>query len=275
MSINSGEKFRESIPESRRVVVKIGSRVIVGPTGRPDHARIRSLVSQSAEISRRGYQLVIVSSGAIAAGMEALGIQDRPSLVPDLQMCAAVGQGILMAQYADYFSREKLLVGQVLLTHDDFDRKIRIANLRRTMDHMLSHGIIPIVNENDAVADEEVKADMSLGDNDYLASLVVRQIRADLLVMLSTVDGLRAPRGKTGKTVRVPYVEAVDRKVQELVKPSDGTLSKGGMDSKLRSAAVCMKSGCNVVIACGRRKDVLTRIMRGDDEGTLFLGAPV
>ncbi|MGI5869873.1 MAG: glutamate 5-kinase [Kiritimatiellia bacterium] len=274
MSMNSGDKFRQTLPESRRVVVKIGSRVIVRSTGRPDKAQMKSLVVQMAAMRRDGYEIVVVSSGAIAAGMEALGIAKRPELVPDLQMCAAVGQGRLMATYSELFGKEKIIVGQMLLTHDDFDSKIRLANMRRTMDHMLRLGIIPIINENDAVADEEVKADLSLGDNDYLASLVARQTRADLLILLSTVDGLRAPVANN-RSRRVPYVEKINKAVLQLVRPATpGGVSKGGMDSKLRAADACMKAGCNVVIANGRRKNVLANVIAGRDEGTLFIGAP-
>ena len=275
MSINSGDKFRQSLPESRRVVVKIGSRVIVRKSGKPDKARIKRLVLQLAAMHRAGYELVVVSSGSIAAGMEALGMPSRPTAVPDLQMCSAVGQGRLIATYAEMFGKLKIRVGQMLLTHDDFESKIRLANLRRTMDHMLRARVIPIINENDVVADEEVKADLSLGDNDNLASLVVRQTRADLLILLSTVDGLRAYDAK-GRTRRVPYVEAVNKAVLQLVRPpAAGGLSKGGMDSKLRAADACMKAGCNVVVADGGRKDVLANIIAGRDEGTLFIGAPV
>ncbi len=273
--MNSGEKFRQTLPESRRIVIKIGSRVIVRKSGRPDIAKIRCLVEQICKIERSGYEVVIVSSGAIAAGMEALNIVKRPEAVPDLQMCAAVGQGLLMACYSELFGKEKIIVGQMLLTHDDFTRKIRLTNMRRTMDHMLRAQVIPIINENDAVADEEVKADMSLGDNDNLASLVVRQIRADLLILLSTVDGLRA-HAENGRSHRVPYVEAVNKAIQKLVQPPvAGGVSKGGMDSKLRAAASCMKAGCNVVIADGTKKDILTHIISGKDVGTLFIASPV
>ena len=272
--MNCGDRFRQTLPESRRVVVKVGSRVIVGKTGRPDMARIRGLVSQLASMRRSGYEVVVVSSGAIAAGMEALRIAERPMSVPDIQMCAAVGQGRLMAKYASEFDKEKVLVGQVLLTHDDFEHKIRLANMRRAMDHMLCAGIIPIINENDVVADEELKAYMSLGDNDHLASLVVRQVRADLLVMLSTVDGLRAPVNG-GRTVRIPYVEEIGKDIMKLVRPPEaGGISKGGMDSKLRAALACTKAGCNVVVANGRKKDVLRNVISGCDEGTLFIASP-
>ena len=272
---DSGRKFRQTLPESRRIVVKIGSKVLVGAGGRPDRRRIAALVRQVAALRRAGHELVLVSSGAIASGMEALGLSRRPSAVPDLQMCAAVGQVRLMTLYHELFAAERVLAAQLLLTHDDFERRLSVANMRRTMDHLLARGVVPIVNENDAVADEEVKAFMSLGDNDHLASLVARQTRSDLLVMLSAVDGLRRPISG-GRTVRVPYVESVGRAVMALVRPAEaGALSKGGMDSKLRAASACMQAGCNVVIADGRRRDVLARVVAGEDEGTLFPAIPL
>ena len=271
---SSNARFREALAESRRIVVKVGSKVLVGAGGRPDRRRMERLVAQTARLVRDGYEVVLVSSGAIASGMEALGMRTRPSSVPDLQACAAVGQGRLVSIYHGLFDKEKIVAAQLLLTHDDFERKLSVANLRRTMDHLLRAGVVPIVNENDAVADEEVKAYMSLGDNDHLASLVARQTRSDLLVMLSTVDGLRRPAG-AGRTARVPYVAAIDRSVAALVrKESPGGVSKGGMDSKLKAAAACVQAGCNVVIADGRRKDSLLRVVRGEDEGTLFPAIP-
>ena len=270
----AGQKFRQALPESRRIVIKIGSRVIVQSSGRPDRRRIRRLVSDVARAKKAGYEVVIVSSGAIASGMEALGIRQRPTVVPDLQMCAAVGQGLLITEYAELFAKEHLLVGQVLLTHDDFTRKVNVTNLRRTMDHLLSAGVIPIVNENDVVADEEVKADMSLGDNDYLASLVVKQVRADLLILLSTTDGLKDMSAE-GRNRRIPFVENINRETFRLVAPATGGLSKGGMDSKLKAAQSCTKAGCNVVIANGRENDVVKSILAGEDVGTLFVASPL
>lgn len=269
------QKFRQCLPESRRVVVKIGSRVIVQSSGRPDVRRLRALVSEFAALHREGYEVVVVSSGAIAAGMEALGLQERPSTVPDLQMCAAIGQGRLISQYTEFFAKEKILTGQVLLTHDDFAQKVRLANLRRSLDHLFRAGAIPIVNENDVVADEELKADLSLGDNDHLASLIARQVRADLLVLLSTTDGLRDTT-EAGKNRRIPCVENFGRDLRRLVKPADGKgLSKGGMDTKLTAAETCVQAGINVVIAHGRKKGVLASVLAGEDVGTLFAASPV
>lgn len=266
--MNLEHRFREFLPEARRIVVKIGTRVIAQKTGRPDMLPLKSLVDQVAELHRRGYEILLVSSGAVGAGVEALGITSRPKSVPDLQMCAAVGQARLMSHYEELFSAEKITIGQVLLTHSDFQNRIRFANAKRTMEHMIRRGVIPIINENDVVADEEIKADLSLGDNDYLAALVVKLVRADLLVILSTVDGVLDAKGK-----RVPYIENL-ADAFGLVNPVQaGGLSKGGMDSKLRAAQIAVKAGCGVVIACGRNKKVLTSVMAGQDVGTLILSS--
>ena len=260
-------RYREFLPESRRVVVKVGTRVIEQKSGCPDLKSIRSLVKQVAALHRAGYEILMVSSGAIGAGIDALGLKKRPTLVPDLQMCAAVGQAKLMAQYEQLFQTEGLIIGQVLLTHTDFQHRIRFANAKRTMEHMLRQGIVPIINENDVVADEEVKASLSLGDNDYLAALVVKLVRADLMVILSTVNGVLDGDGK-----RVSCIENLTSAFK-LVDPSlqAGGLSKGGMDSKLRAAQIAVKSGCATVIADGRERNILANILAGKDVGTLLI----
>ncbi len=267
-------KYRQFIPEARRIVVKIGTRVIAQKTGRPEIARMRRLAAQVSVLYRAGYQIVLVSSGAIGAGMAALGISTRPTEVPDLQMCAAVGQARLMMLYEELFQASRIRIGQVLLTHDDFENRIRHSNARRTLEHLLRNRVIPIINENDVVADEEVKAYLSLGDNDYLAALVVKLVRADLLVVLSTVDGLL--RMDAAPPRRVPCIEKLDKEAFKLVNPVGASgLSKGGMESKLRSAQIASKAGCAVVIANGRRANALTDILAGKDVGTLILGATI
>lgn len=269
-------RYREFLSESRRAVVKIGTRVITRKTGRPDALYMKRIVRQVAALRHQGYEMVIVTSGAVGAGMEALGLTTRPTEVADLQMCAAVGQARLMTQYETFFAKEKLHVGQMLLTHDDFQHRVRCGNTRRTLEHLLRHGVIPIINENDVVADEELKGDFSFGDNDYLASLVVKLVRADLLILLTTVDGLLAPNGRNGTMRRVPCVEKLGPDIFKLVTPANAnTLSKGGMDSKLTAAQAATKAGCSVVIANGRKTNVLTGILSGEDIGTLIMANPL
>jgi glutamate 5-kinase len=265
-------KFRESTADARRVVVKIGTRVLALKTGRPDVRRMREIVRQLATLQKAGYELLLVTSGAVGAGIEALGMKERPASLPDLQMAAAVGQTRLMSRYAELFGARGITVGQVLLTHADFDDKIRLTNIRRTLHNLLLNRVLPIVNENDVVADEEIKADLSFGDNDFLASLVVKLIRADLLIILTTVDGLREPDGK-GRTRRVRYIETITKAVHALVNGGPSALSKGGMSSKLRAADAAARSGCSCVIANGRENDIICRVMRGEDAGTFILAA--
>jgi len=263
-------KYREMIPEVRRVVVKIGSRVLVQKTGRPDVRRMRSLVRDISQLKKAGYEVVVVTSGAIGAGMEALRMKERPTKLPDLQMAASVGQTRLMCRYSDLFARRGCKVGQVLLTHDDFHHRIKMTNIKRTMENLLRSGVIPIINENDVVADEEIRAGLALGDNDYLSSLLVKLIRADLLIMLTTVDGVRMT-GNSGRTKRMRYIEHVTRETYSHITKGAGALSKGGMETKLRAAHAISRSGCSTVIANGRTAGVLCAVMKGEDVGTIIL----
>ncbi len=268
-------KFREVIGDARRIVVKLGSRVLVQKNGRPDTRRIRHLVGQIADIHAAGREVVVVTSGAVGSGMEALGMTSRPSDVPDQQMCAAVGQARLMARYSELFGARGILVGQVLLTHEDFTHTLRLTNAHRTLDNLIRHRVVPVINENDVVADEEIKADLVIGDNDYLAALVVRVIRADLLVMLTSADGVREwlPNGRSR---RLRYIETINRATHALVAPPQaGGLSKGGMGSKLDAAQMASKAGCTVVIANGRQPDVVERVMRGLCVGTIIPAAGI
>ena len=265
-------KYREVIGDVRRVVVKIGSRVLVQRTGRPDVRRMRALVGEIASLRKAGKEVVLVSSGSIAAGMESLGMTRRPTDLPALQMAAAVGQTRMMSRYEDLFGRQGCKVGQVLLTHDNFEHKVTLTNARRTLEALIRSEVIPIINENDVVANEEIQAVATVGDNDFLASLVVKLIRADLLVLLSTVDGVRES-GDSGRTRRIRYLEKINRSTFKLVQDSASHLSKGGMTTKLKAAKAVADAGCSSVIANGRQAAVLTRIMNGEDVGTIILAS--
>ncbi len=263
-------RYRESVVDARRIVIKLGSRVLVKSTGKPDSRHMRSLVKQIAALNREGREVVVVSSGAIGAGMEALGMKKRPAKLPDLQMAAAVGQCRLMSRYDDLFAAESCRVGQVLLTRANFQHKIRMTNARRTIENLLRHHVVPIINENDTVADEEIKADLSFGDNDHLSALLVKLIRADLLLLLTTVNGFYK-RVASGRTQRTSYLESITPSTLRCVTKSTSALSKGGMRSKLSAAQIATKAGATAVIANGRSADIVTRIMDGDDVGTIVV----
>jgi len=251
---------RDALKNAKRIVVKVGSKVLVQRTGRPDSQRLKLLVDELAKFQTGGGEVAFVSSGAIGAGLDALGMKTRPAAIPDLQMAAAVGQTRLMSLYDQLFGENQCNIGQVLLTHDALKHRERHLNARNTLLNLIAHRIIPVINENDAISTEEIQ----FGDNDVLAALVAILIDADALVLLSTTDGLR-----DGER-RVSYIEEVDNDVLRLVADKQDHLSTGGMASKLESAQIAAHNGIPVVIADGRKTGVLTRIFQGLDEGTLL-----
>jgi glutamate 5-kinase len=252
---------REALKNAKRVVVKAGSKVLVEASGCPDQQQLNALVDELAQIHNAGGEVAFVSSGAVGAGLEALGMSTRPKQIPDLQMAAAVGQIRLMSAYDQFFSQNDVRIGQVLLTHDALKHRERHLNARNTLLNLISNRIVPIINENDAISTEEIK----FGDNDVLAALVAILIDADALVLLSTTDGLRDEENN-----RVSYIEEVDDDILGLVSDKKDNLSTGGMASKLKSAAIAAHNGVPVVIANGRKEGVLTQIFSGEDEGTLL-----
>ena len=259
-------KERASLQDVRRVVVKVGTHSIAKPTGRPDYRALRRLVSQLCELRKAGLEVIFVSSGAVAAGVEALGLSARPTQVNDVQMCAAVGQARFISEYERLFEAHDVKIGQVLLTHADFDDRRRAANVRRSLDHLVRAGIVPVVNENDVVADEEIKG-LTFGDNDWLSSLIVKLVCADALVLLTTVDGLLDENGRRVHTIgRIRDAFKLVRAGQK------GSLSKGGMDSKLKAVQNAAKAGAHVVIANAATPRVLQSIFAGRGVGTFVPG---
>ena len=263
--MNNYNQHREIFCKVRRVVVKAGSKVLVQRSGRPDRVRIEKLVDEISQLHNKGIESALVSSGAVGAGLDALKIRTRPTDMADLQMAASIGQHRLMGIYGELFSKNKCTIGQVLLTHDVLKDRERHLNARNTLLHLIAHKIIPIINENDTISTEEIK----FGDNDVLAALVAILIDADALILLSTTDGLRE-RSKNGKTKKVTCIEKVDAKIMAMIEDKVDSISTGGMTSKLQSAEIAAQNGIPVVIANGRKNNVLNRILNGEDEGTLF-----
>jgi glutamate 5-kinase len=249
-----------------RIVVKLGTGVLTDRQKQPDSSQMGQLVAQVAEQHQAGKEIVLVSSGAVGAGMGALGFAKRPTELAELQACAAVGQSRLMAMYEQLFSRYKLQVAQVLLTHEDLEHHERHLNARNTLLALLQRGVVPVVNENDAVSFTELK----FGDNDRLSALVATLLPADLLVILTTVDGLIENFGQANSKT-MPLVEKIDLKVEEQAGGTTSPTAVGGMDSKIQAAKVVIRSGIPLVIASGRKKNALARILNGQEEGTLFV----
>ena len=264
--LNDGFRMRTVFTDARRVVVKVGTHAIARPTGRPDYRALRRIVSQLSALRKAGVEVVFVSSGAVAAGIEALGLKSRPSDVNDVQMCAAVGQARFIFEYERLFASFGVKIGQVLLTHADFDSPRRAANVRRSLDHLVRAGIVPVVNENDVVADEELKG-QTFGDNDRLSALIAKLVRADALILLTTVDGLLDADGR-----RIPEIRRVSDALKFVKSGSKGALSKGGMDSKLRAVRDASSAGINTVIANGRAPHVIEAVLAGRNVGTFMPG---
>ena len=256
----------ECLKQISRIVVKLGTGVLTDSRKQPDLEQMEQLVAQVAEQRKAGKEMVLVSSGAVGAGMGVLGHQKRPPDLAELQACAAVGQSRLMATYEALFAKHGLSVAQILLTHDDLQHHERHLNARNTLVTLLGHGVIPIINENDVVSFTELK----FGDNDKLSALVASLLPADLLVILTTVDGVIENFGKPNpKTIQV--IEQIDGALEQLAGGTDSATAVGGMASKIEAAKIAVRSGIPLVIASGRKKRVLARIVAQESEGTLFV----
>ncbi|MBA3393787.1 MAG: glutamate 5-kinase [Deltaproteobacteria bacterium] len=249
---------RAGLVQCRRVVVKIGSRLLAeSPASRP-----ATIADQVVELRRRGVEVVIVSSGAIALGVRRLRLAGRPHELPALQAAAAVGQSRLMQHWEHAFAAHDIAIGQVLLTHDDLGDRRRFLSARQTLRALLDHQVVPIINENDTVATEEIK----FGDNDQLAALVCNLVSADALVILTDVEGVRDANG-----VRMPIVRDIDREAAPVASGTTGDVGSGGMASKVGSARIVTRTGVPAIVAPGREADVLVRVLAGADVGTLFV----
>ena len=244
----------------QRFVVKVGSSVLTDEGGHLLPKRIEQLVEQMAACVAEHRQPLLVSSGAIACGMAKLGLRRRPTVLAQLQACAAIGQGELMHVYTKTFAKHGLLAAQILLTQDDLADRARFRNAKQTLLTLLDRRVIPVINENDTVAVEEI----TFGDNDRLAALVAAVVEAELVVILSDVDGFL----QGGKLVE--RVEALGKLHGSNLGPGRAT-TKGGMASKLEAARIAGHSGIPLVIANGTKPGVLTDVLSGQSVGTLFV----
>ncbi len=256
--------YRQTVVRNaRHVVVKVGTHSICAQGGRPDRRAIGRLARQIAALRQRGVVVTLVASGAIGAGMGELGLSARPRTLPQLQATAAVGQGELMRTFHDVFARHGVTVAQVLVTREDFDSRPRYLNIRNTLSALGDFGAMAIVNENDTVAVDEIR----FGENDVLAALVTTMLGADLLVLLTNVDGVI----KDGEVLDV--IEQVDEGTLDLARPTRSSLGSGGMSSKLVAAGLVTRAGEVAIIANARAPSVLRRIVEGKRVGTLFVPA--
>lgn len=255
---------RASVGRAQRVVVKVGSSSLTKPGGGVDVERVTDLVDVIADRVAAGSQVILVSSGAIATGFPMLGLSKRPRDLATQQASASVGQGVLLAQYSLSFSARDITVGQVLLTADDMTRRAHYRNAQRTLDRLIEMGVVPIVNENDTVATDEIR----LGDNDRLAALVAHLVRADALVLLSDVEGLYdGPPGR-GEAHLIPEVPDVEQLTDVSIGGVGSGVGLGGMATKVEAARIATAAGIPVVLAHAR---AARAALAGEDTGTVFL----
>ena len=253
-----------------RIVIKIGTSTLAHPTGHLNIRRVEQLCKVMSDIKNAGHEVILVSSGAIGMGVGKLGLRERPTDIPTKQAAAAVGQCELMYTYDKLFSEYHHTVAQLLITGADTKNAHRHQNFTNTLNRLLQLGALPIINENDTVATEEIV----IGDNDTLAAIVAQSVHADLLILLSDIDGLYTADPHTHPdAVLLHRITKVDDTVRELAGVSSTKQGTGGMVTKLQAAEICLGCGCNMVIANGNNPDNLYAILDGKEIGTLFAAA--
>lgn len=259
----------ESALKSRRIVVKVGSSVLTASDELGVNRRVLGrIASQVAKLREEGRQVVMVSSGAIAAGVKRLGFKEIPRAVPERQAAAAVGQPILMEAYGRAFRQKGIETAQVLLIHSDLDERSRFLNACNTFEALISKGILPIVNENDTVSIEEIR----FGDNDTLAAQTAQMVQAGLVIILSDVAGFYDEDPRKSKTARlIPRVEGLPKKIASLAGTSQNPLAHGGMRTKIEAVNTLNKVGISTLIVKGRDPNVIERVVMGEPLGTLFV----
>ncbi|TPE49973.1 glutamate 5-kinase [Maribrevibacterium harenarium] len=256
---------RDRIAKAQRIVVKIGSALLTNDGQGLDVSRIGDWVAQIAALRAAGKQVVLVSSGSIAAGMKRLGFATRPTQVNELQAAAAVGQMELVGVYESHFEQHGLCTAQILLTHDDLSNRRRYLNARSSLRTLLELGAVPIVNENDTVVTDEIR----FGDNDTLGALVANLVEADALIILTDQQGLfdKNPREHKDATL-ISYASASDERLEGMASGGAGVLGSGGMLTKVRAARLAARSGAETIIVSGRIEQVITRVGAGELLGT-------
>ncbi len=270
-------EFRQQVAQARRVVIKIGTNVVMRDDGRLALSQLYGIAESVARLRQQGREVLMVSSGAVGLGMERIGMPVRPTELSQIQACAAIGQSRLMAIYDDAFDKLGFRTAQVLLTEDDFRDPERYSNLRSTLGSLLTMGVIPVINENDTVSTVELDhpADSAgrervFGDNDKLSAMVMTHIDADLLLLLSDVDGLYNGDPTVEGVEIISQVPVINEEVRNFARGKNGR-GRGGMASKLEAARIATEANGFAVIANGRLPNVIERVCGGEILGTLFL----
>ncbi len=252
-----------------RVVIKVGTSTLTHGNGNINIRRIDNLCKVMSDLKNSGLELILVSSGAIAMGVGKLGLKTKPSDVPSKQAAASIGQCELMYTYDKLFQEYNHTVAQLLLTGADFDHEERFGNFKNTLDRLLELGVLPIINENDTISTSEIK----VGDNDTLSAITAVGINADLLVVLSDIDGLyTADPHCNENAILIPKVNVIDDHILNLAGSKGSELATGGMITKIHAAQICMDAGMDMIIANGSNPSILYNIFEGQSVGTRFIG---
>ena len=260
--------LRETLKDKKRVVIKVGTSSLThSETGQLDFIKMEKLVRELADLNNRGKEVILVSSGAIAVGRKAIGMKERPSSLAVKQACASIGQARLMMIYQKLFMEYNQTASQILMTKNTLVNEVNRGNARNTFETLLEMGAIPIVNENDTVSTYEIQ----FGDNDTLSAVVSALVQADLLILLSDIDGLFTDDPNRNPEARfIEYVDRVDERFEKMAKGSSSDVGTGGMSTKLGAARLATSAGADMIIANGADMDIIHRIMDGERIGTMF-----
>lgn len=255
------------INNTKKIVVKIGTSSITHASGLLDLNRMENIVRQLSNLHNKGYDIVLVSSGAIGAGMGKLGLNQKPNTIPEKQAAAAVGQGILVHMYEKLFLEYSKTVAQILLTKEDTANRSRFLNARNTFFTLFNQNVIPIINENDAIVIDEIK----FGDNDTLSALVTNLIDADLLILLSDIDGLYSSNPRTNIDAKlISTVDKITNDIKNIAGDAGTKFGTGGMSTKIEAAEIAMSSGASMIIVNGSTPNIINRVIEGENLGTFF-----
>lgn len=266
--MGEGKSFREALKKAKRIVVKVGTSTITYANGKRNFSQIDRLARELSDLQNQGKEMILVSSGAVAVGVDRLGLPAKPATIPGKQACAAVGQGVLMHTYEKLFADYGQIVAQVLITRTEAIDRHRYTNCRNTFMTLLQQGVIPIVNENDVVALDELK----IGDNDNMSALVAGIVDADLVIILSDIDGLYTANPATHpEATLVHTVQEITPEVEASAGGVGSSRGTGGMATKIQAAKAATNSGIQLVIASGTEKNAIPRILQGEEIGTLFV----
>jgi len=258
---------KKYVKNIKKMVIKIGSTSLTSKTGGLDKVNMRRFVNEVSSLVKRGMEVVVVTSGAIAAGLKNLNIKKKPGDMALLQVAASVGQVELMRMYSSLFSKNSLKIGQILLTHEDTTGREQYLNIKNTIKNLIGLKIVPVINENDSVAVDEIK----FGDNDKLAALVAILAESDILIILTDIDGMYNKNPRIYNNAKlISYIDKINEDIEKAAEGVSSAYGIGGMKSKIKAAKICSFSGIKTIIANSRKKNILDKIIAGEDVGTFF-----